>query len=735
MKVRYCVVVGRELPHREERVDDDEREDRRHDHRDDARVGRPEEEVALEELRDRPHRVLAQQDRGDEEHVAPHEEAQREAGEALREVHAGGPAALAGPVGKTDAGDDVRCGIHAFLHTAPGNRGVSAHTLCRRNRPAPVDRGQTGAPPVRCGREPGPGTLESLSAPRLPPLIDVIIPAYRGLAQTRRCLESVLSAPVARAARGRRDRRREPRAGALGLAPGPGRRTGASPSHPRANAGFVASVNEGMRLHAGPGRGAPQQRHRGGRRLAGPPRGVRRPGAAGRHGHALLQQRDDRELPALRAAQRPARGATTAGLDAVFARANAGRSVDLPTAVGFCMYIARRLPGGDRALRRGGLRARLRRGGRLLPARGEGGMAPPARRRHLRLPRGRGLLRPRRASHPREGAAPHRRPPSRSSSRGWPTSSPASRCGRCAGPSTSSACAAIPGRACSSSPTAGAAASTSTCATWRGRWRRTRRCCCCALPGTAARASPGCARARNSRRTSPAGPTGNSSSRSWTRSRSRACTSTTRTACREAVLDLPGRLGVGHDVTLHDYLAVCPQHHLADADGRYCGEPDEAGCEAVPRPAPAGVAAGHPRAGASASARSSPGRGASSPLRSTSPRATSATSRGSPPCSGRTRKARRGPRSRRFASSSPGGSRRSRASPWWRPASAMPSRATCRCTSACSGISSARSRSGRTPPSRSPAATPTGRSTGSSPWNAATSCSFPRRCPRAFPTR
>jgi hypothetical protein len=46
------------------------------------------------------------------------------------------------------------------------------------------------------------------------------------------------------------------------------------------------------------------------------------------------------------------------------------------------------------------------------------------------------------------------------------------------------------------------------------------------------------------------------------------------------VLDLPARLGVGHDVTLHDYLAVCPQHHLADADGRYCGEPNEAGCEA-----------------------------------------------------------------------------------------------------------------------------------------------------------
>ena len=46
----------------------------------------------------------------------------------------------------------------------------------------------------------------------------------------------------------------------------------------------------------------------------------------------------------------------------------------------------------------------------------------------------------------------------------------------------------------------------------------------------------------------------------------------------EAVLDLPGRLAVPFDITLHDYLAICPQHHLATAAGRYCGEPDEDGC-------------------------------------------------------------------------------------------------------------------------------------------------------------
>jgi len=43
-------------------------------------------------------------------------------------------------------------------------------------------------------------------------------------------------------------------------------------------------------------------------------------------------------------------------------------------------------------------------------------------------------------------------------------------------------------------------------------------------------------------------------------------------------LKLPATLGVPHDVTLHDYFAYCPQYHLADAAGRYCGEPDPAGC-------------------------------------------------------------------------------------------------------------------------------------------------------------
>ena len=44
------------------------------------------------------------------------------------------------------------------------------------------------------------------------------------------------------------------------------------------------------------------------------------------------------------------------------------------------------------------------------------------------------------------------------------------------------------------------------------------------------------------------------------------------------VLTLDLALGLPLDVTLHDYFTVCPQYQLVNAEGRYCGEPDAAGC-------------------------------------------------------------------------------------------------------------------------------------------------------------
>ncbi len=183
--------------------------------------------------------------------------------------------------------------------------------------------------------------LPSTAAPFACPAdiaVDVVIPVYRGLAATRRCLDSVL-ADVERPP-GRIiviDDHSPERALSdwlKGLAAS-GRIT---LLRNRRNLGFVASVNRGME-------------------------------AAGRHDVALLNS--DTEVPAgwLRrlaaqayAAPRIASvspfsnnaticgyprkagspipfGMTLAQVDAACARVNAGRSIALPTTVGFCMYI------------------------------------------------------------------------------------------------------------------------------------------------------------------------------------------------------------------------------------------------------------------------------------------------------------------------------------------------------------------------------------------------------------
>lgn len=48
----------------------------------------------------------------------------------------------------------------------------------------------------------------------------------------------------------------------------------------------------------------------------------------------------------------------------------------------------------------------------------------------------------------------------------------------------------------------------------------------------------------------------------------------------QEVLGLAADLAVPLDVTLHDAYPYCPRYHLDRGEGRYCGEPDEAGCNA-----------------------------------------------------------------------------------------------------------------------------------------------------------
>ncbi len=59
----------------------------------------------------------------------------------------------------------------------------------------------------------------------------------------------------------------------------------------------------------------------------------------------------------------------------------------------------------------------------------------------------------------------------------------------------------------------------------------------------------------------------------------------------QSILLMPEQLPCSYDVTVHDYYFACPQVTLADEKGRYCGAPDEDGCNQclTKRPAPQNV--------------------------------------------------------------------------------------------------------------------------------------------------
>lgn len=172
--------------------------------------------------------------------------------------------------------------------------------------------------------------------------VDVVIPVYRGEAETRACVESVLAA--------RNDTRceivviddasPEPALSAwLRSVAASGRITLIVHD---ANGGFVATANEGMGLH--PDRDvvllnsdtevadgwldrlvSHAERDRA--------VGTATPFSTNATICSYPRTLADNALP---------RGETTASLDSAFAAANAGHCIDIPTAVGFCMHIPRR---------------------------------------------------------------------------------------------------------------------------------------------------------------------------------------------------------------------------------------------------------------------------------------------------------------------------------------------------------------------------------------------------------
>ncbi len=174
------------------------------------------------------------------------------------------------------------------------------------------------------------------------PAIDVIIPVYRGEAETRACVESVLRAAV------RTSHEivviddagpEPPLRGWIGQLAAERRITRIAHSE---NRGFVATANEGMRLH--PGRDVvllnsdTEVADGWLDRLAACARSDPAIGTATPFSNnaTILSYPRTLEPNALPP------GETTASLDAAFARANRGAVVEIPTAVGFCMYVARR---------------------------------------------------------------------------------------------------------------------------------------------------------------------------------------------------------------------------------------------------------------------------------------------------------------------------------------------------------------------------------------------------------
>jgi GT2 family glycosyltransferase len=173
-------------------------------------------------------------------------------------------------------------------------------------------------------------------------VIDVVIPVYRGEAETRACLESVLSARTRNTCEivVIDDASPEPSLSAwLRELASSGRIT--LIVH-EANRGFVATANDGLGLHDDRDvvllNSDTEVADGWIDRLAAHPWhdasiGTVTPFSTNATICSYPRTLSNNAMP---------RGETTARLDAAFAAANPGHCLDIPTAVGFCMYVTRR---------------------------------------------------------------------------------------------------------------------------------------------------------------------------------------------------------------------------------------------------------------------------------------------------------------------------------------------------------------------------------------------------------
>ena len=174
-------------------------------------------------------------------------------------------------------------------------------------------------------------------------MIDVIIPVFRGFAATRRCIDSVLAARCSTPhdVVVIDDQSPEPEISAwLSALAASGRITLVCHA---ANRGFVASVNEGMALHRDRDvvllNSDTEVADGWLDRIAACAAGNERAGTV----TPFSNNATICSYPRFCAKNGIPEGSTTASLDRLFARVNAGIAVEIPTAVGFCMFISRKL--------------------------------------------------------------------------------------------------------------------------------------------------------------------------------------------------------------------------------------------------------------------------------------------------------------------------------------------------------------------------------------------------------
>jgi GT2 family glycosyltransferase len=176
----------------------------------------------------------------------------------------------------------------------------------------------------------------------VPQTVDIIIPVYRGEAETRACLQSVVGARLRTAHEiiVIDDASPEPAISSwLRAFAAEARVTLIAHA---ANRGFVATANEGMALH---GERDVVLLNSDTEVADGWLDRLAAHAAADASVGTVTPFSNNATIcsyPVTLAANALPRGETTATLDRAFAKANGERSAEIPTAVGFCMYITRR---------------------------------------------------------------------------------------------------------------------------------------------------------------------------------------------------------------------------------------------------------------------------------------------------------------------------------------------------------------------------------------------------------